>query len=151
MKIVENVKSIVTPIVEGLDLRLVDVEYVKKIDGMHLVVYIDNENGTTIDDCEKVHQAINDVIDEANPTDDASYILDVSSYGLDKPIKYDWQFERYNGCKVEVRLYSKLNGKKDFVGILVGHDDKSTTISVDGEQMSFDNSTVALILPYIEF
>lgn len=151
MKIVENVKTIIAPIVDSLDLRLVDVEYVKRTDGMHLVVYIDNENGTTIEDCEKVHNAINDVIDEANPTDDVSYILDVSSYGLDKPIKYDWQFERYNGCKIEIRLYSKLNGKKDFIGELMAHDSKNTTISIDGEQMTFDNSTIALILPYIEF
>ena len=86
------------------DIKLVEVEYVKRSDGMHLVVYIDKDTGITIDDCVEVSRMIDPIIDELNPTGDDTYVLDVSSYGLDKPLKYDWQFKKYLNKKVDMNL-----------------------------------------------
>ena len=72
-KISENIFRLVKPIAEGLGLELVEVEYVKKHDGMNLTVFIDKEGGVTIDDCEALHMAIDAPLDELNPTNDAPY------------------------------------------------------------------------------
>ena len=104
MKVSDIVKEKIAPMFTG-DVRLVDVEYEKRNDGMHLVVYIDKSNGVMIDDCVEVSRMIDPVLDELNPTNDEKYSLDVSSYGLDKPLKFDWQFKNYTGKKVETKLY----------------------------------------------
>ena len=88
MKVSELVYEKIKPLFKD-DTRLVEVEYVKRQDGMHLVIYIDKEGGVSIDDCVKVNDLINDAIEELNPTADEQYALDVSSYGLDRPLKYD--------------------------------------------------------------
>ena len=77
--------------------------------------------------------------------------MEVSSYGLDKPLKYKWQFERNRDKKVEVHLYSKQNGCKIFVGNLLFFDDDSIEIQTTDGVMKFSKSTIAVILPYIEF
>ena len=95
MKTADLVYSTISPMFEGLDIHLVEVEYVKKYDNMHLIVYIDKVSGITLEDCEKVSKMIDPVLEDLNPTKDASYCLDVSSYGIDKPLKFDWQFDNY--------------------------------------------------------
>ena len=111
MKIADLVYDTIKPLFKN-DIKLLEVEYVKKSDGMHLVVYIDKDTGVSIDDCVYVNDLISDTIDELNPTKDEKYVLDVSSYGLDRPLKYDWQFKKYQNQKVNVKLYKKLDGKK---------------------------------------
>ena len=150
MNIAELVYKNISPLFNA-DIKLVDVEYVKRNDGMHLVVYIDKEGGVTIDDCVTVNNLITDVIDDLNPTADQTYSLDVSSYGLDKPLKFDWQFKKYLNKLVNVKLYKKLNGKKDFVATLLSKDDKNVIINVDNENLSILLTDVAYITPYIEF
>ncbi len=150
MKVSEKVVEKIKPLFTG-DIRLVEVEYVKKVDGMHLVVYIDKEGGVNINDCVAVNELIDEPIEELNPTDDAPYVLDVSSYGLDRPLKYDWQFKRYEGKKIAVKLYKKLNGKKDFVAVLASHDDKGVVLKTDDGNLELNFADIAQILPYIEF
>ena len=150
MKVSDIVKTHISPLFTG-DIRLVDVEYEKRNDGMHLVVYIDKPNGVMIEDCVEVSRMIDPVLDEINPTNDEKYSLDVSSYGLDKPLKFDWQFKKYLGQKVEVKLYRKIGAKKEFVAILVDRNDKSTQFNIDGEVETISNADIAYITPYIEF
>ena len=94
MKIAESVFNGISPLFKG-DIQLVDVEYVKRNDGMHLIIYIDKEDGVTIDDCVEVSRLIDEKLEELDPTNNEPYYLDISSYGLDKPLKFDWQFKKY--------------------------------------------------------
>ena len=150
MKVSELVYEKIKPLFKD-DIRLVEVEYVKRQDGMHLVIYIDKEGGVSIDDCVKVNDLINDTIEELNPTADEQYTLDVSSYGLDRPLKYDWQFKRYEGQRVNVKLYKKIDGRKEFVATLLGRNEESTMFGVDNENITINNVDIAYITPYIEF
>ncbi len=150
MKVSELVYEKIKPLFKD-DIRLVEVEYVKRQDGMHLVIYIDKEGGVSIDDCVKVNDLINDTIEELNPTADEQYALDVSSYGLDRPLKYDWQFKRYEGQRVNVKLYKKIDGRKEFVATLLGRNEESTMFGVDNENITINNVDIAYITPYIEF
>ncbi len=133
------------------DIKLVEVEYVKRSDGMHLVVYIDKDSGITIDDCVEVSRMIDPIIDELNPTGDDTYVLDVSSYGLDKPLKYDWQFKKYLNKKVDVKLYRKVEDKKEFTATIKEFNDTSFVFGVEKENFTINRSDVAYITPYIEF
>lgn len=150
MKIADLVYDTIKPLFKN-DIKLLEVEYVKKSDGMHLVVYIDKDTGVSIDDCVYVNDLISDTVDELNPTKDEKYVLDVSSYGLDRPLKYDWQFKKYQNQKVNVKLYKKLDGKKEFVATLLGKDDKQYYFNLNDENITINIVDVANITPYIEF
>lgn len=150
MKIADLVYDTIKPLFKN-DIKLLEVEYVKKSDGMHLFVYIDKDTGVSIDDCVYVNDLISDTIDELNPTKDEKYVLDVSSYGLDRPLKYDWQFKKYQNQKVNVKLYKKLDGKKEFVATLLGKDDKQYYFNLNDENITINIVDVANITPYIEF
>lgn len=149
-KVADLVYDEIKPLFNG-DIKLLAVEYTKKSDGMHLSVYIDKEDGITIDDCTYVNNLIADRIEDLNPTDDQSYFLDVSSYGLDKPLKFDWQFKKYIGKKVDVKLYQKIDDKKEFTAILKAKNEKSVDFELDNENFEIDLSQIAYILPHIEF
>lgn len=138
------------PVIEGLGYELVEVFYGKQLDGMNLIFYIDSDKGITIDDCEKVHRAIDPILDELNPTNDAHYILSVSSLGIDRPLKTERDFKKNMGKEIEITLFSKLNGKKNFKGILESFDDKTITIKAD-ETLTFDRQKVAHVAPVINF
>lgn len=150
MKVADLVYEELKPLFNG-EVKLVDVEYVKKSDGMHLVIYIDKDNGITIDDCVAVNDLISDKLDELDPTNNESYRLDVSSYGLDKPLKFDWQFAKYFGKKVNVKLYRKIDDLKEFVAILKAKNDEDVVVSVNDENVTINLKDVAYITPYIEF
>ena len=150
MKVADLVYDAIKPLFTG-DIRLVEVEYAKKQDGMHLCVYIDKDTGVNIEDCVAVNHLIDETLEDLNPTEDAPYVLDVSSYGLNRPLKYDWQFKRYNNQKVNVKLYRKVGDLKEFVAVLKEKTDKAIVVEVDGENKQFELTDVAYVTPYIEF
>ena len=151
VKVAEIVKEKIEPIVNESNLKLVDVEYTKLHDGMHLIVYIDKEGGVNVEDCSALSSKIDPILEELNPTNDEAYYFDVMSYGLDKPLKYDWQLEKYKGQKICIKLYSKLEGKKDFAGILVNFDKDNLIFNLNGQDINLDRKLIAQILPYVEF
>ncbi len=151
MKVAENVKKAITPLFDTLDLRLVDVEYVKRFDGMHLIVLIDKDSGVTVEDCSKVSTLIDPILEELNPTNDASYFFDVSSYGLDRPLKFDWQFDKYKGQLLDVKLYMKVDGFKDFTATINDYNQDNITFLINGEAKSFARTQIATILPHLDF
>ncbi len=151
MKVAELVFKEIEPLFSNTDIRLVDVEYVKKNDGMHLVIYIDKQDAITIDDCVFVNNLIDETLETLNPTDDKPYILDVSSYGLDKPLKFSWQFDKYLNQKVDVKLYRKIDNMKEFSAILKNYSDKDFTFDLDGQLCTISRVDIAYITPYIDF
>ena len=150
-KVCDEVEKLITPIVKDLGYFIVDIEYSKKFDGMNLEITIDREGGVDINDCEKVHRAVDEPLDELNPTGDTLYILSVSSPGLDRPVKNQYDFIRNKGKDVEVKLYKKLDGKKSFVGKLTGFDDDEVKIEISGQEKTFKKDMVAAVCPVIEF
>ncbi len=147
-KTVEIVKEKICPIIEELGYEVVDVEFGKKIDGLNLTFYIDSPNGITLDDCEKVHKAIDGPLDEVNPTGDSKYILNVSSCGLDRPIKTNSDLKRNLGRDVEVKLYKALDKKKLFIGKLTNFDENSITLD---SSTILNRKDIANIVLHLEF
>lgn len=150
-KVCDEVEKLITPIVKDLGYFIVDIEYSKKFDGMNLEITIDREGGVDINDCEKVHRAIDEPLDELNPTGDMPYTLSVSSPGLDRPVKNQYDFERNKGKDVEVKLYKKLDGKKTFVGKLTDFNESEVKIDILGQEKTFKKDMVAAVCPVIEF
>ena len=104
-----------------------------------------------VDDCVFVNHLIDETLEELNPTEDKPYALDISSYGLDKPLKFDWQFKRYLNKMVSVKLYRKVGELKEFDAILKNYTDKDYTFDINNELYTLDKQDVAYITPYIEF
>ena len=117
----QQAEALVLPIIEQNGFELVDVEYVKEGGSWYLRAYIDKPGGITVDDCEIVSRAFGDLLDEKDFIED-SYILEVSSPGLGRPLKKDKDFDRNMGSEVEIRLYKAQNGSKEFTGILKAYD-----------------------------
>ena len=150
-KVVELVEELVNPICESIGLTLVDVEYVKKHDGYNLTVFIDKEGGITLDDCEKLHNLIDEPLDELNPTKDAPYILNVSSCGLDRPLTKHKDYVRNIGNKVEFKYYAPVNGKKKIAGVIISVEENTVTINDGKCDIEVDLTKVASCIPVIEF
>ncbi len=149
--VVEKTRQALTPIIEELGFEVVDVEYAKKADGMNLTVYIDIPRGVTIDDCEIVHNAVNPVIDELNPTCDKPYIFNISSPGLDRPFKTKRDYERNYGKEVEIKLYAPLRGKKFYEGVLVEKNENAVKISTPSGEESIECTRIAFVRPLVKF
>lgn len=145
----EFVASIVEGIVEGTDMELVDVEYVRERD-WYLRVYLDKPGGVDLDDCQIVSEKLSEVLDAKDPIKE-NYLLEVSSPGLDRVLKKDKDFVRYNGSDVDVQLFKPIDGKKQFTGALAGFTDTTITITVGEEPIELERSAIAQIRLHFEF
>lgn len=149
--VAEEVEEFITPVVEDMGYMVVEVEYARKQNGMNLTVFIDSPNGINIDDCEKVHMAIDGLLDELDPTNGASYILNVSSPGLDKPLRTFNQLKANLGEVIDVSLYSKFEGEKQFTGRLLGFTEIDLIIGEIGNSITLDRRNIAKITKHIDF
>jgi ribosome maturation factor RimP len=144
-KIEQLVQSYLEPIMKKYNFELVDLEYVKEGTNWYLRVFIDKIGGITIDDCELVSRALEAKLDEEDPIE-ASYILEVSSPGLDRPLKKEADFERFKGEIVDIKLYKAFNKKKEYQGELQGLENNIVTIlEEDGNTVSFSRNDIAII------
>ena len=137
-------ESMLAPVVQEAGFELVDVEYVKEGGTWYLRGYIDKPGGITVNDCEMVSRTFNALLDEDDFIE-GSYVLEISSPGLDRPLKKPRDFERSIGRLVEVRTYQPVEGCKEFTGILQSCDDENIRIDEDGNSRSFARKDVALI------
>lgn len=140
----KKVEQLLLPIVQQNHFELVDVEFVKEGPNWYLRVYVDKQGGISIDDCELVSRELEKKMDEADPIEQA-YILEISSPGLDRPLKKESDFKRYQGQLVDVKLYQPKNGRKEFQGQLLGLKDSIVTITEEKEELSFDRKEIASI------
>ncbi|MBE6550093.1 MAG: ribosome maturation factor RimP [Ruminococcaceae bacterium] len=153
--VAETVRELAEPIAEEIGCWIWDVEYVKEGARRVLRITIDSEEGITIDDCEKMHRAIDPVLDEADPIEEA-YYLEVSSPGVERELRTAEHLYACEGWNVEVKLYAPLNGSKLYRGVLleVGENGEIRIETKDGETtnvMSFAPDTVAKVNTYFEF
>ena len=144
-------ESFLLPLLEQHQFELVDVEYVKEAGNWYLRAYIDKEGGITVDDCEIISRTLSDWLDKEDFIED-SYILEVSSPGLGRPLKKDKDFERSLGDEVELKLFFFFNKQKDFTGILKAYDKETVTIAMDdGTEEVFTRAEIALIRLAFDF
>jgi len=150
LKVTDQVTEFAKPIVEANGCSLWDVEYVREGSERFLRVYIDKEGGVDIDDCERVHRAIDPVLDEKDPIAE-SYHFEVCSAGLERPLKRASDFEKFMDSPVLVKLYRPRNGLKELPGILRGYEDGRVTLEAGKETITFEKSEVALVRLRVEF
>lgn len=146
-----TIEELVQPIIDSNNFELVDIEYVKEAGEYYLRIFVDKEGGISLNECEVVSRALSEILDVKDPIKD-NYYLEVSSPGLDRPLKKDKDFVRYQGRDVEIKLYKPLNGSKQLEAELVGlTEDKKIKVIIDNEEVEFDKKDVALIRLAIKF
>ena len=143
-------EAFLLPVLAEHNFELWDVEYVKEAGTWYLRAYIDKEGGIAVDDCEVISRILSDWLDQTDFIED-SYILEVSSPGLGRPLKKERDFERSLGEEVEIRLYKALNKQKEFTGILKAYDKETVTIETAERELVFDRPDIALIRLAFDF
>ena len=150
-RITDQVSELARPVVEEEGCSLWDVEYVREAGSWYLRIYIDKEGGVDIADCERISRRLDPILDEADPTGGAPYHLNVSSPGLDRPIKTERDFNKKKGTKVEALFYAPKDGAKRVEGILVGWSEQQVELEVKGKTKRYDKKDIAVLRPVIEF
>ena len=146
-----KVEAWLLPVLEEHHFELVDVEYVREVGVWYLRAYIDKEGGIAVDDCEIISRKLGEWLDKEDFIDD-SYILEVSSPGLGRPLKKEKDFVRSMGKDVDVRLYRQIDKQKEFTGALSAYDENTVTLTMeDGSQMVFEKPDIALIRLALDF
>ena len=144
-KIEEMVEKLVKPEIEEAGFELYDVEYAKEGKDLFLRIFIDNEKGIDLNDCEKVNNAISDILDEANYIKE-QYFLEVSSPGIERVLKKDKHLQQNIGKEIEIKLFKKdENGKKEYIGILEKFDDNNITVNIGDNVINIERKDIAHI------
>ncbi len=147
----QKTEQLLAPIMEANGFEMVDVEYVKEAGTWYLRAYIDKPGGITVDDCEIVNRALGDLLDRDDFIEE-SYILEVSSPGLGRPLKKERDFVRSQGEEVEIRTYRMVERQKEFRGVLKTWDKETVTIETEeGQEQVFDRDNIALIRLAFDF
>ena len=147
----QKTEELLEPVVSEQGFELVDVEYVKEGGTWYLRAYIDKPGGITVDDCEAVSRRFSDILDEKDYIED-SYVFEVSSPGLGRPLKKEKDFARSIGEEVEIRTYRSIDRQKEFTGILTRYDGNTVTITYeDGTEQTFERADIALIRLALDF
>ena len=131
----EQLGELLGPVVANLGYELWEIEYAPRAGGGLLRLYIDNPDGISLDDCEKVSRAVSAVLDEADPIPN-EYTLEVSSPGLDRVLRTQAHFARFAGERVKVEMIALINGRKRFQGRLQKVGESEITLETDGGQVS---------------
>ncbi len=147
----EKTEALLMPLMEQHRFELVDVEFVREAGNWFLRAYIDKPGGITIDDCELISRALSDELDEKNFIEE-SYILEVSSPGLGRPLKKEKDFIRSQGESVEVKLFRPVDKQKEFTGILKAWDKDTVTLGFEEEAvLTIERDNIALIRLAFDF
>jgi len=148
--VTESIEQLVTPIIKEEHLELVDVEYKKEGKNWLLRIFIDREGGVTVADCTRVSRQIEDLIEveEAVPS---SYILEVSSPGLDRPLKKEEDFLRFKGKRIHVTTYTPIHQQKNFKGTIQSFQEDVLFLEIDHQQVEIPKDQIAKARLEIEF
>ena len=143
-KIEENVEALVKDKIEDLGYELYDVLFFKEGPNKILRIVIDNENGISLDDCEKVNNEVKDLIDEEDLIKE-QYYLEISSPGIERLLRKDWQLKKFKGELVEVKLFKKdEKGNKNYIGELGETTEKELQLKTD-ELIEIDRKNIAQV------
>lgn len=140
------VRPLALRLADEMGFEFVDAELVKEGPGRYLRIYLDKDGGFTLDDCERFHRAIQPRLEQVDYD-----FLEVSSPGVDRPLKTDRDLEKGLGTEVEVRLYKAVDGKKAFQGVLAAYDAEALTVRTPDGERTFPRRDTALVKPVIHF
>lgn len=143
--------KIVEPVVDELKMELIDVEYIKEGPNMYLRIYIDKDGGVSLDDCQSVSQKVSEELDEKDPISE-NYFLEISSPGIDRPLKNDKDLARSIGKDIEMSLYKSVDGQKKLTGKLLNYNDDNIFIEYENSmQASIERSVISKINLAVNF
>ena len=146
MNSVQMVEKLAQKVADELGLELVEVTLQKESRGKCLCLYVDKDGGITLDDCERFHKQVQPLFEDVDYD-----IMEVSSPGVDRPIKNMRDFERHKGDMVEVKLFAPVNGSKLYQGALTAMDDATVTITdAEDAAITFERKAVAIIKPMVD-
>ena len=146
----QKTEEMILPFLKEHAYTLVDVEYVKEAGNYYLRLYVDKEGGFTLDDCELVSRHLSDLLDK-NDFIDGSYILEVSSPGLGRPLKKEKDYARNLGRLIELRLFRESEGGKMLTGTLESFDNESVTVNTGEKTYVIEKKNIALIREYVDW
>ena len=146
----EQVEALIAPLCEELGFYSWDVEYAKRGPDNYLTITIDNDEGINIEDCEKLHRAVDPLLDEVDIISNA-YMLEVSSPGIERELSRDEHFEWAIGEEVEIKLYAAVNGAKSYKGELVSYDGSTITVRSGENEISLDYKNVSKAKTIFDF
>lgn len=152
-KITDTVFEIAYPIVKENGCEIFDIEYKKEGQDYVLRVFIEKENideHISINDCENVSRMLSDALDEKDPIKNA-YLLEVSSPGIDRPLRNKADYEKYLGFDIDVGLYNKINGQKMLTGALLSYGDDYIVLKTETEEIKIETEKCAYIKLAIKF
>lgn len=146
-------REIVEQGLEGTEYELVDVQFKSERGKWMLTVFVDKPGGVTLDDCELINHIIDPILDSREEVAGRHDYLIVSSPGLDRPIRTDGDFRRNMGRLLDVKLFTPLNGKKEFTGTLRAYDDENVYLEAEGMdgQLELKRNGIAKAVQHIEF
>ena len=128
-KVIDTVSEMVQPILDNLQLELVDIEFVKEGQNWFLRVFMDSDDGVDIEECAKVSEALSEKLDEADPIKQ-NYFLEVSSPGAERPLKKEADFRKALGKNVYIKTYEPIEDNKEFEGTLSAFDGETVEVTV---------------------
>ena len=138
----QKAEALLLPIVEREGFELVDVEYVKEAGNWYLRGYIDKPGGITVNDCEAVSRRFSDILDEKDYIED-SYIFEVSSPGLGRPLKKEKDYIRSVGKSIDIKLYKAIDKQKEFTGILKENMEDQIVLTIEDQDITFEKKSIA--------
>ena len=147
-KLTDKIAQIARPVVEDEGCSLWDVEYVREAGTWYLRIFIDREDGVSIEDCERISRRLDPILDEEDPIPD-SYVFEVGSAGADRELKRPGDFKQFMGSAVEGRLYRPVDGSKRFTGTLVDYQDGEVSITQGERTLRFEKDKIAQVRLYV--
>ncbi len=152
-KVIDKVAEGITAAVNELGVEVIEISYKKVLGNMNLTVFIDKTEGITLDDCEAVHKTIDPILDELDPTIGEPYILNVSSPGVDRPLKTVYDYNKNLGKQLNISLFEKNELGKKFIATLDSFDFETGVVVVKTakDTITLDMKNIALIKPEIKF
>lgn len=132
-EVLSKIEELITPLLNQENIELVDLTYQKGPSGWILAVYLDKAGGITLDDCSKWNDHIGELLDGVDIFNHA-YSLEVSSPGLDRPLKKMADFQRFKGQRINVKLFAALNGQKNFHGLLLDATPEAVVLKEEGKE-----------------
>lgn len=149
-KLENDIYNCLESVINNLGYELYDVIYEKQGKENHLCIFIDKTDGIDIEDCEKVNNGINDILDEKNFIKD-QYYLEVSSPGLERRIRLDKHFEDNINEKIKISLYKPINKEKELIGTLLSADNDNIKILIDTDELLIEKKNISKITTYYDF
>ena len=146
----KKTEEMILPFLQEHAYTLVDVEYVKEAGYYYLRLYVDKEGGFSLDDCELVSRHLSDLLDKDDFIE-GSYILEVSSPGLGRPLKKEKDYVRNLGRMIELKLFKEEQGARNFTGILENYDNEHVTIQDGDHTYVIEKNKIALIREYVDW